>query len=90
MNKAQIIAAVAAESNISKKDAGSIIDSFLNNVGESLKSDQEVSIFGFGTFKVTERSARIGRNPKTGEDIQIAAKKVVSFKPMKALKDKVA
>lgn len=87
MNKSQLIDAVATSAEISKKEAGAAIDAFTNAVTEQLASGGEVALIGFGTFKVNERAARTGRNPQTGETIQIAASKVPSFKAGKALKD---
>ncbi|WP_404402238.1 nucleoid-associated protein HU-beta [Idiomarina seosinensis] len=89
MNKSQLIDKVAAGADISKAAAGRALDSMIDAVTEALKKDDQVALVGFGTFSVRERSARTGRNPQTGETIQIAAAKVPSFKAGKALKDAV-
>lgn len=87
MNKTQLIEAVSEHSGLSKVDAGKALDSFMEVTKETLASGGEVSLIGFGTFSVTERAARTGRNPKTGAEIQIAAKKAPKFRAGKALKD---
>ncbi|RMH90749.1 HU family DNA-binding protein [Lysobacter pythonis] len=89
MNKAELIDAVAASSNLSKADAGRAVDAFVQAVSSALKSGESVAIAGFGSFEVRERAARTGRNPKTGEALQIAASKAPAFKAGKALKDAV-
>ncbi len=89
MNKAQLIDAVAEDTDMSKAAAGRAVDAVFHNLTEALKNGNEVVIIGFGTFKVKERAARKGRNPQTGEEIQIAATKVASFKQGKALKESV-
>lgn len=81
MNKAELISAIAAQSNLTKVDSKKALDAFINVAGETLKNGDRLTLVGFGSFSVTERNARIGRNPRTGEKIQIAAKKVVKFKP---------
>lgn len=80
MNKAELIDAMAADAGISKAQAKSALDSFTGNVGNSLKEGGRVSLVGFGTFSVSKRNARTGRNPQTGATIQIAAKNVAKFK----------
>lgn len=90
MNKTELINAIAAEAEISKKDAGKALDAFINTVTNSLKNDEKVQLIGFGTFEVRERAAREGHNPQTGEKIAIAASKVPAFKAGKALKDTIA
>ena len=80
MNKAELISAVAAQSNLTKVDSKKALDAFINVAGETLKNGDRLTLVGFGSFSVMERNARIGRNPRTGEKIQIAAKKVVKFK----------
>ena len=89
MNKSQLIYKIAAGADISKAAAGRALDSMIDAVTDALKKDDQVALVGFGTFSVRERSARTGRNPQTGETIQIAAAKVPSFKAGKALKDAV-
>jgi DNA-binding protein HU-beta len=80
MNKAELIESVAAEAKISKADAKRALDAFVNNTHKALKKGDRVALVGFGTFSVTQRKARKGRNPQTGKEIKIAAKKVVKFK----------
>ncbi len=80
MNKAQLIDAMAADAGISKAQAKSALDSFTDNVGSTLTGGGRVSLVGFGSFSVSERAARDGRNPQTGAVIKIAAKKVAKFK----------
>lgn len=89
MNKTDLVNAVAEKSELSKKDAGKAVDAVFESVMDSLKDGEKVQIIGFGNFEVRERSARKGRNPQTGEEIEIAASKVPAFKPGKALKDAV-
>jgi DNA-binding protein HU-beta len=89
MNKTDLINAVADKADISKADAGRAIDSFFEVVGKALKKRDKVSLVGFGTFLIRERSARTGRNPKTGAPLKIKASKSPSFKAGKALKDMV-
>ncbi len=80
MNKSELIDAIAADAGISKGAAKAALESFLNNVGETLKKGGRVSLVGFGSWSVSDRAAREGRNPQTGKTINIAAKKVVKFK----------
>lgn len=80
MNKAQLIDAIAADAGISKAQAKSALDSVTNSIGGALASGDKVSLVGFGTFSVSIRGAREGRNPQTGATIKIAAKKVAKFK----------
>jgi len=87
MNKSQLIDSIATKADISKKDATSVLDGFIDAVTNQLAAGDEVTLIGFGTFKVSDRAARSGRNPQTGETIQIAAAKVPGFKAGKALKD---
>jgi len=89
VNKSELIDAIAANADISKADAGRALDSTLEAVTGALKKGDSVSLVGFGTFAVKERAARTGRNPQTGQPIEIAAAKVPGFKPGKALKDAV-
>ncbi len=89
MNKAQLIDAIAGDSGLTKADAKKALDSFINVTGEALKTGDRISLIGFGSFSVSERSARTGRNPQTGKEIQIAAKKVVKFKAGSELSDAV-
>ncbi|MCY4148163.1 MAG: HU family DNA-binding protein [Gammaproteobacteria bacterium] len=89
MNKAELIDHVASNANISKSDASNALDAVVDAVGSALSQGDSVSLIGFGTFSVSERGARSGRNPRTGETIQIAASKQVRFKSGKALKDRI-
>ena len=90
MNKTELIAAVAEKSGLSKKDSEKAVSAVFDAVTEALVAGDKVQLVGFGTFDVKERAARIGRNPKTKEEIQIPASRVASFKVGKALKDAVA
>ena len=90
MNKTELINAVAEKAALSKKDAEAAVTAALDAVAAALAEGDEVRLVGFGTFEVKKREARIGRNPKTKEEIQIPATKVPAFKPGKALKDVVA
>ena len=87
MNKTQLIEQISTGADISKVAAGKALDTLVNSITGALKEGDDVALIGFGTFSVRERSARSGRNPQTGETIQIAASKVPSFKAGKALKD---
>nr|WP_314741422.1 HU family DNA-binding protein [uncultured Haemophilus sp.] len=89
MNKSELIDAIAAKANLSKKDAKAALEATLEAVSESLKAGDAVQLIGFGTFKVNERAARTGRNPRTGEEIKISAAKIPAFVAGKALKDLV-
>ena len=89
MNKTELIAAVAEASGISKKDTEKVLNSFTAVVESALKQNDKVQIPGFGSFEVRERAARAGRNPHTGETIEITAAKVPAFKPGKGLKDAI-
>lgn len=89
MNKQDLINYVAEETGLSKVDAKAAIESVFKNIEEAVKGGTEAAFVGFGTFKPTHRAARNGRNPKTGETIQIAATTTVTFKPSQALKDAV-
>ena len=89
MNKAEIITKVAEKAELSKKDAEKALSAFTNVIAEALADGNKVQIVGFGTFEVTERAARIGRNPKTGESITIEASKSPKFKAGKELRDAV-
>ena len=89
MNKSELIDAVAAAADISKAKAAQAVDGMTSAVTKALSSGDQVTLVGFGTFSVRERAARTGRNPQTGETIQIAAANIPSFKAGKALKDAV-
>jgi|TARA_B100000700_G_C14765589_1_gene724201 DNA-binding protein HU-beta len=89
VNKSELIDAIAASADIPKAAASRALDAMVESVTESLKQGDSVSLVGFGTFSVKERAARTGRNPQTGQPIEISAAKVPSFKAGKALKDSV-
>jgi DNA-binding protein HU-beta len=89
MNKGELIDAVAASAGLSRADATKAVDAVLDSVTSTLSGGDSVSLVGFGTFSVKARAARMGRNPRTGEAIQIKASKVPGFKAGKALKDAV-
>ena len=90
MTKAELINAVAAKTELSKKDSAAAVDAVFAAVKESLANGEKVQLAGFGTFEVRTRNARTGRNPRTKETIQIPATKLPVFKASKALKDTVA
>ena len=87
MNKAELIDAVAAAADIEKSTATRAVQAVLDNIAGTLRKGDQVVLAGFGTFAVKDRSARMGRNPKTGEEIKIAASRVPGFKAGKALKE---
>ena len=89
MNKAELINAVAEKTNLTKKDAESAVSAVFEVITESLAKDEKVQLVGFGSFEVKSRAARIGRNPRTKEQIKIPASKLPVFKAGKALKDAV-
>ena len=89
MNKTQLIKNIAASANLTQAQATAALQAFETSIIDELANGGEVALTGFGTFKVTERAARTGRNPKTGESLEIAASKVPSFKAGKALKEAV-
>ena len=86
MNKAELVAAIVEDSGLSKKDAEAAVKSFVNVVSEELQKKEKVQLIGFGTFEVSERKARTGRNPRTGETIKIKKTTVPKFKPGASLK----
>ncbi|WP_339186724.1 HU family DNA-binding protein [Paenibacillus sp. FSL R5-0490] len=87
MNKSDLITHVSEATELSKKDVTKAIDAVFEAISEALQSGDKVQLVGFGNFEVRERSARKGRNPQTGEEIEIPASKIPAFKPGKALKD---
>ena len=89
MNKAELVAAMAEQAGLSKKDAEAALKAFSDVVSDELKNGGKVQLVGFGTFEVSERAAREGRNPQSGEVMKIAASKAPKFKAGKALKDLV-
>ena len=90
MNKAELIEAMAKAADRTKTQAGEALDGFINAVTVALKKGDKVTLVGFGTFSVSKRAARVGRNPQTGKEIKIAAKKVAKFKAGKELSAKVS
>ncbi|MGL6200168.1 MAG: HU family DNA-binding protein [Lachnospiraceae bacterium] len=89
MNKTELVAAIAEKAELSKKDSEKALKVFIDVVTEELKKGDKVQLVGFGTFEVSERAAREGRNPQTGKTMKIAACKAPKFKAGKALKDAV-
>lgn len=89
MNKAELVAAVAERTELSKKDAEKALKAFVDVVAEELKKGEKIQLVGFGTFEVSERAEREGRNPANGQPMQIAASKAPKFKAGKALKDAI-
>ncbi len=89
MNKATLIEKIANDAEITKTAAATAVDSFIHGITQSLKKNQRVTLVGFGTFGVSKRKARTGRNPQTGETIKIKAKRVARFKPGKDLENAV-
>lgn len=89
MNKTDLVNAVAEQAELTKKDATKAVDAVFASLTNALAEGGKVQLIGFGNFEVRERAARKGRNPQTGEEIEIAASKVPAFKPGKALKDAV-
>lgn len=89
MNKTELIEFISTKADLSKADAGRALDAFIDAVTTTLKEKESVTLVGFGTFTVTERAARTGRNPRTGETIEIKEATVPRFRPGKALRDAV-
>ena len=89
MNKVDLVSAVAKQAELSKKDAGLAVEAVFDAISEALEKGDKVQLIGFGTFDVSERAAREGRNPRTGETMKIAASKAPRFTAGKALKDRV-
>ena len=89
MNKSELVAAIAEKAELSKKDSEKALKAFVDVVTEELKKEHKIQLVGFGTFEVSSRSARTGRNPQTGEEMEIAACKAPKFKAGKALKDAI-
>lgn len=89
MNKTELVDAIAKKANITKKDSDAFVKAFLETITETLAKGEEIQLIGFGTFTVSERAGRIGKNPKTGEKIEIAAYKVAKWKPAKPVKEAV-
>ncbi len=89
MNKGDLVNKIAEDANLTKAQATEALNSVLNAVSDTLKDGNKVTLIGFGTFSISARAARAGRNPKTGESITIAAKNIVKFKAGKELSDSV-
>lgn len=89
MNKADLVEHMAADADITKSAAGAALDSLLDNIARSLRDGDRVTLVGFGSFDVSERRARVGRNPRTGETIHIPARRVPKFSAGKGLKDAI-
>jgi DNA-binding protein HU-beta len=89
MTKTDLIAKVAEATEMTKKDSAKVVDAVLDAIAEALKNGEKVQLLGFGTFMIRERAARKGRNPQTGEEIDIPATKVPAFKASKQLKEAV-
>ena len=87
MSKTELVAAIAEKTGLTKKDSEAAVNAFVETVTEQLKNGEKVQLIGFGTFEVSERAARTGRNPQTGAEMTIAASKVPKFKAGKALKE---
>ena len=90
MNKTELIAAAAESTGLTKKDTEKVLNAALDSIAAALAQGDKVQISGFGSFEVKEREARVGRNPQTGEAMEIAASRIPAFKAGKALKDRVA
>jgi len=89
MNKSELVDAMASHSGLSKADSKRALEAFMATTESALKSDDKISLVGFGSFSISKRAARVGRNPQTGKEIQIAAKNVVKFKAGADLSKKV-
>ena len=87
MSKTELVAAIAEKTGLTKKDSEAAVNAFIGTITEQLKKGEKVQLIGFGTFEVSERAARTGRNPQTGADMTIAASKAPKFKAGKALKE---
>jgi DNA-binding protein HU-beta len=89
MNKTELVKAVSTQAELTQKDAAKAVDALLETISNTLAKEEKIQLIGFGTFEVRERAARKGRNPQTGEEIDIAASKVPAFKSGKELKEAV-
>lgn len=89
MNKTELVKAVSTQAELTQKDAAKVVDALLETISSTLAKEDKIQLIGFGTFEVRERAARKGRNPQTGEEIDIAASKIPAFKPGKELKEAV-
>lgn len=89
MNKTDLVKAVSVQAELTQKDAAKAVDAIFETISNTLAQNEKIQLIGFGTFEVRERAARKGRNPQTGEEIDIAAAKVPAFKPGKELKEAI-
>ncbi|MBB6444052.1 HU family DNA-binding protein [Bacillus benzoevorans] len=89
MNKTDLVKAVSAQADLTQKDAAKAVEAIFETISNTLAQNEKIQLIGFGTFEVRERAARKGRNPQTGEEIDIAASKVPAFKPGKELKEAI-
>ena len=89
MTKPELVNKIAEKSNLSKKDAAAALDALTSTITDALKAEGKLAIPSLGTFQVKEHAARTGHNPRTGETVEIAARRVPAFKPAKALKDAI-
>lgn len=89
MNKSELVDAMASHSGLSKADSKKALEAFMSTTENALKNDDKISLVGFGSFSISKRAARVGRNPQTGKEIQIAAKNVIKFKAGADLSKKV-
>lgn len=89
MNKTELVKAVAERAELTQKDAAKVLDAVFDTITQTLAKEEKIQLIGFGTFEVRDRAARKGRNPQTGEEIDIAASKVPAFKAGKELKEAV-
>jgi DNA-binding protein HU-beta len=89
MNKTELVKAVAERAELTQKDAAKVLDALFDTITQTLAKEEKIQLIGFGTFEVRDRAARKGRNPQTGEEIDIAASKVPAFKAGKELKEAV-
>ncbi|MEK6399018.1 MAG: HU family DNA-binding protein [Terriglobus sp.] len=89
MTKADLVDGVTASSDLTRRDGEVIVDTFFEGIIDAIRSDEKVEIRGFGSFRIRQRNARIGRNPKTGDKVEVPAKRVPYFKPSKELRDLV-
>jgi DNA-binding protein HU-beta len=89
MNKTELVNTVATQAELTQADAKKAVDALIETISNTLAKEEKIQLVGFGTFEVRDRAARTGRNPQTGEEIQIAASKVPAFKPGKELKEAV-
>lgn len=87
MNKTELIAAVAAQTDLTKAAAATAVEAIIDTIGRQLKKGDPVSLIGFGTFSISKREARVGRNPRTGEELRVPARRVPKFTPGKTLKE---